>query len=454
VRAAIFLAGRAYSGRRNHAGQFQSSVSSEKPPKRLEFFSNPDLPDWTFGPFRVEPGEGRVLRDGQPVALTPKAFELLVVLLMRQGRLVRREELLSTLWPDTFVDEANLTGTIWAIRKALGQGERWIETVPKHGYRFVGPVQEVRPDLYGKATSTDQRLASIAVLPLVNVSADPEQEYFVDGMTDALIAALAQISALKVISRTTIMRYKGTPARVPEIARELNVDGLIEGTVLRVGNRVRITVQLIHGPTDRHMWAQHYDRPLEDVLAVHRDVARAIAREIQVRLTSDERVRLARTPTSRPDAQEAYLRGRHHWRKFTEDGFCKASEYLRQAIAVDPMFAAAHVALADVHIALGASAVVCPRDAFCGGGRFHATCVGVGSRSRRRPSHVGLRTDVLLGLAGSGGGIRMRTGRRAGIRRDPLPLRALPGHPRAIRRSCRRGRARQKPRSALADDRQ
>jgi TolB-like protein/Flp pilus assembly protein TadD len=209
-----------------------------------------------------------------------------------------------------------------------------------------------------------QRIASLAVLPLVNVSADPDHEYFVDGMTDALIADLAQISALKVISRTTVMRYKGTPVRPPEIGRDLNVDGVIEGSVLRVGNRVRITAQLIHAATDTHMWAQHYDRPLEDVLALHREVARTIAREIHIRVTPDERLRLAHAHRARPDAHELYLRGRHHWRRFTEHGLRRAGEHLRQAIALDPTFAAAHAALADVYIAVGAYGLEPPTDAF------------------------------------------------------------------------------------------
>jgi TolB-like protein/tetratricopeptide (TPR) repeat protein len=339
-------------------------MSSRKSPKVLEFFSKSDLPVWIAGSFRVEPREGRVLRDGRPVALTPKAFDLLVLLMSRHGCLVRREELLSTLWPDTFVDESNLTGAIWAVRKVLGHDRRWIETVPKQGYRFVGPVHEVHPSSKPEPRPTDQRIASIAVLPLANVTADPEQEYFVDGMTDALIADLAQVSALKVISRTTVMQYKGTQARVPEIARALSVDGLIEGSVLRVGARVRITVQMIHAATDTHVWAQSYERRVDDVLAVHRDVARAIAQEIQVRLTPSERVRLARSNVAHPGAHDVYLRGRQHWRRSTEDGLRRAGEYLRQAIVLDPTFAAAHAALADVQIAIGALGVECPKDAF------------------------------------------------------------------------------------------
>ena len=320
-----------------------------------------------FGEFTLDVAERRLTHGRNVIRLSPKAHDVLVLLLRQAGRLVTKNELLSQVWPEACVEEGILTVHISALRRAFGDPPRssgYIETVSGSGYRFVAPVQEVRPFADRLADSTHERITSIAVLPLANVSADLEQEYFVDGMTDALIADLAQISALKVISRTTIMRYKGTQARLPEIARELNVDGVIEGSVLRVGNRVRITVQLIHAATDTHIWAHRYDQPLEDVLAVHCDVARAIAREIQVRVTPAERLRLARTQVRRPDAHEEYLRGRHHWRRFTEDGLRRASEYLRQAIALDSTFAAAHAALADVHIATGAFGIERPAEAF------------------------------------------------------------------------------------------
>ena len=338
-------------------------MSSQKPPKSLESFSNLRQPGWVFGPFRVEPAEGRLLCDDQPVALTPKAFEMLVLLLTRHGRLVSRDELLSTLWPDTFVDEANLTGTIWSIRKALGKSERWIETVPKRGYRFVGTVREVGQDRDRESRSRERRIESIAVLPLVNVSADPDEQYFVDGMTDALVADLAQISALKVISRTTIMRYKDSRVPLKQIAQELGVEGVVEGSVLRVGDQVRITAQLIHAATDVHVWAQRYDRPLRDVLTLQSDVARAIAMAIEITLTPDERARFARTPID-PAATEAYLRARHHWGRVTEEAFCKARDCLSRAIALEPAFARAHALLADVQIALGAFGVVSPIEGF------------------------------------------------------------------------------------------
>ena len=339
-------------------------MSSKKPPKSLEFFSAPQQQTvWLFGPFRVEPAEGRLLCDDQPVALAPKAFEMLVALLTRHGRLATRDELIATLWPDTFVDEANLTGTIWSLRKALGKNERWIETVPKRGYRFVGTVSEVRQSPVPGSGRNDRRIESIAVLPLLNVSADREEQYFVDGMTEALIADLAQIGALKVISRTTIMRYKETQLPLKRIAQELNVEGVLEGSVLRVGDRVRITVRLIHAATDAQVWAQRYDHAVDDVLTLQSEVAHAVAKAIDATLRPDRRLRLSRAPVH-PAAHDEYLRGRHHWSRVTEDGFCKARDCLDRAVALEPTFAAAHAMLADVHIALGAFGVESPSDSF------------------------------------------------------------------------------------------
>jgi len=208
------------------------------------------------------------------------------------------------------------------------------------------------------------RIKSLVVLPLAHQSGDPEHDYFADGMTEALIADLAQISALLVISRTSAMQYRNVHKPLPEIAKELNVDGLIEGSVLRVGERVRITVQLIHGATDAHLWAKSYEGSVRDVFALQSEVARAIAGEIKIRLTPRERLRLARAQQVQPDAHEAYLRGRHYWSKVTEEGFCRALDHLRVAVAIDPSFAMAQAALADVYIALGAFGVLMPKEAF------------------------------------------------------------------------------------------
>jgi TolB-like protein/Tfp pilus assembly protein PilF len=190
-------------------------------------------------------------------------------------------------------------------------------------------------------------IKAIAVLPLTNLSRDTEQDYFTDGMTEALITDLAQISALRVISRTSTMRYKGTDKPLPQIARELNVDALVEGSVLRAGDRVRITAQLIHAATDQHLWAKSYERDLRDILALQSEVARAVADEVQIKLTPQEQARLACSPQVNPAVHEAYLRGRYYWAKGTEQGLRKSIEYFEEAIAKDPSYALAYCGLAD-----------------------------------------------------------------------------------------------------------
>jgi TolB-like protein/Tfp pilus assembly protein PilF/tRNA A-37 threonylcarbamoyl transferase component Bud32 len=208
------------------------------------------------------------------------------------------------------------------------------------------------------------RIRSLAVLPLENLSGDPEQDYFVDGMTDALIADLAKISELRVISRTSMMCYRGTDKSLPEIARELNVDAVVEGSVLRAGNQVRITAQLIHGATDQHLWANSYEHELRDILGLQGEVARAIAQEIQIKVTPQEQARLARAQPVNPEAYEAYLKGRYHWNKRTEEGFRKAIDNFQQAIEIDPNYAAAYSGLADCYSLLADYGILRPDEAY------------------------------------------------------------------------------------------
>ncbi|MGH7595064.1 MAG: protein kinase domain-containing protein [bacterium] len=214
-------------------------------------------------------------------------------------------------------------------------------------------------------TGTPQaKYDSIAVLPLDNLSGDPEQEYFADGMTEALITDLAQISALKVISRTSVMQYKGAKKPLPEIAKELNVDAVVEGSVQRFGDRVKITAQLIEAVTDRHLWAKSYERELRDILALQNEVARAVADEIKVKLTPQEQARLTSTRQVNPEAHEAYLKGRYYWNKRTEEGLKKASEYFHQAIEKDPAYALAYAGLADAYALLGVFEYLPSKDAY------------------------------------------------------------------------------------------
>ena len=366
---------------------------------------------YEFGSFRLDTSEHALLRDGQVVPLEPKVFNLLKVLVQNNGRLLQKEELLKEIWPDSFVEEGNLNRNISTLRKALADdfsGNSYIETVPKRGYRFVASVKEVavngseavgaesvddyfqakdsdllegaakrelRPErtllarrwlvlvgvvglvlgtlLYvlARRRSTDAtrpEIKSLAVLPLQNLSGDPAQEYFADGITEALIGSLAQIRALRVISRTSVMGFKGTQKPLPplpEIARELKVDGVIEGSVQRENGRVKVMIQLIHGPTDTHLWARDYERALTDVLKLQGEMARAIADEIRTQVTPEERTRLASSATINPAAHEAYLLGRYHFWKHIVDDHKRAIDHFERAIQIEPSYAAAHAGL-------------------------------------------------------------------------------------------------------------
>jgi TolB-like protein/Tfp pilus assembly protein PilF/tRNA A-37 threonylcarbamoyl transferase component Bud32 len=222
----------------------------------------------------------------------------------------------------------------------------------------TGQVRKASSGLLG----APEQVRALAVLPLENLSRDPEQEYFAEGLTEALITTLAKIGELRVVSRTSAMQYKGVRKPLREIARELQVDGIVEGTVLRCGERVRISAQLIEAHTDTHLWAESYDRHLRDVLELHTEVARAIAKEIQVTLTPQEQAQFANSKTVDPEAYEAYLKGRYHWNRRSGDGLPKAVRFFQEAISKDPGFAAAYSGLADSLSGLSIFGFVSPSD--------------------------------------------------------------------------------------------
>ena len=223
-----------------------------------------------------------------------------------------------------------------------------------------------RARIFGRAAGfAPGRIESLAVLPLANLSGDASQDYFADGMTEALITELSQLSGLKkVTSRTSVMRYKGGGKAMPQIGQELGVDALIEGSVQRAGDKVGITVQLIHAETDRHLWARSYERDLRDILALEREVARAIADEIQAKVTPAEHVRLITARRVNPEAHEAYLKGRYYWSRWTTEGFQRARQYFEQAIGQDPTYAAAYLGLANSYAVPGIYGVLAPGEAF------------------------------------------------------------------------------------------
>jgi TolB-like protein len=312
-----------------------------------------------FGSFELDMRAGELRKQGIKIKLQEQPLQILAALLEHPGQVVTREELRSRLWPsDTFVDfDHSLNKAINKLREALGdsaENPRFIETLAKHGYRFLRDLQ-----------GSPGQIRSLLVLPLENLSRDPEQEYFADGLTEELITKLAKISALRVLSRTTAMHYKGARKPLPEIARELQIEGIVEGTVLRSGDRIRISAQLIHASTDSHLWAESYERDLQDVLALQSEVARAIANEIQVKITPEEKAQLAPPRQVDREAYEAYLKGRYHLNKRNAEDFRKAVRYFQQAIANDPTYSLAHAGLADSLSIIGFWCLVTP-DEGCG----------------------------------------------------------------------------------------
>jgi TolB-like protein/Tfp pilus assembly protein PilF len=294
-----------------------------------------------FGEFELDTAAGELRRQGSKLRLQDQPLQILQILLQRPGEIVAREELQLKVWPsDTFVDfDHGINNAIKRLREALGDTAdtpRFVETLPRRGYRFIGKIEQETP-----------KFRSLAVLPLDNLSRDSEQEYLADGLTEALITTLAKIGELRVVSRTSSMLYKGVRKPLREIARELDVDAIVEGTVLRAGDRVRITAQLIDPVKENHLWAESYDRHLRDILDLQADVARAIAHEVEVKLTPQEQAQLAQVHPVDPEAYEAYLRGRFHWIKRTREGHIQACQHFQQAIAKDPSCAPAYAGLAD-----------------------------------------------------------------------------------------------------------
>jgi TolB-like protein/Flp pilus assembly protein TadD len=314
-------------------------------------------PGYEFGPYRLDT-VGRSLQcRGKVIALPPKAVDVLAELVKRAGEVVGKKELMETVWPETFVEEANLNQMVFLLRRALGTSNNieYISTVPRRGYRFGGTVRTIEIPC---------RIDSIAVLPLANLSSEPGQEFFSDGITEALITELAKIGSLRVVSRTSVMRYKGTTEPVGQIARALRVRGILEGSVARSGDRLRITVQLIHAGSDQHLWTEVYDASLADVLEVQGRVARDVAAGIRAQLSSDEKARLTVSRKVSPGAYSLYLKGRYFARILTEEGQRKAILHFQKSLQCDPDYAPAYAGLAECLIELAYFFGMNPKKAF------------------------------------------------------------------------------------------
>jgi TolB-like protein/tetratricopeptide (TPR) repeat protein len=313
-------------------------------------------------------------RAGRVLKLERIPMELLILLVEEKGQLVSRDQIIEKIWgKDVFLDNDNsINAAIHKIRQVLKddpEQPRFIQTVTSRGYRFIARVGQDKPEVtisQGRqgAQMAPHEIRAVAVLPLEDHSDDPVRDYFADGMTEALITSLAKIKALRVISRTSAMQYKGARKSLPQIASELNVDAVIEGSVLRSGKRVRIIAQLIHASSDQHLWAETYERDFRDILSLQSEIARQVAHEVKVILTPEERARLGSGRQVKPDAHEAYLKGRYHWNKRTEDSVKKAISYFHQAIDKDPTYAQGYAGLADCYNILGYYNALSPMEAY------------------------------------------------------------------------------------------
>jgi len=360
---------------------------------------------------RVDVSRYELSLNGKRVKLERQPMDLLILFVLKKGELVSREQIIDKLWgKDVFVDvDSSINSAVRKIRTVLGDDPaqpHYLETVVGKGYRFIGEVEVVglppeppadpaktapaapgnrigRALTAGAAVLVVLALAawlgirwrqgvasasgpihSIAVLPLANLSGDPGQEYFADGMTDELTTDLAKIGALRVISRTSAMRYRNAHEPVQQIAQELKVDAVIEGSIARSGNQVRITAQLIDARSDRHLWAESYERDLSDILNVQNTVALEIAHQVRATLTPAEREALAAHNTVVPEAYDAYLRGRKELGKQRQEALRKGLEYFQQAIALDRLYAPAYAGLADSYSLLVNYSALPPLDAF------------------------------------------------------------------------------------------
>ena len=357
----------------------------------------------TFGAYEFSPYSGELRKEGMRVRLEGQPLAILQMLLSRRGELVTRDELQAKLWPgDTFVDfEHSLNAAVKRLRGVLNDSAdqpRYIETLARRGYRFIAPVntteagsehaasvaipsaEQVSRNVYvrrlrlqavvalfvvavavwywrewrhGSTTPAGPVIHSLAVLPLQNLGGDQSQDYFADGMTEELIGRLSRIHGLRVISRTSAMHFKNTQLSVPEIAKMLGVDAIVEGSIVREGRQVRVHAQLIRAATDEHIWTEEYQREYRSLLDVQAEVARSIAEQIEVSLTPEDRARLASTHPVDPEAYENYLKGRYYFNQRTADALNKSIASFQQAIAKDSDYALAYSGLADAYAMLG-----------------------------------------------------------------------------------------------------
>ncbi|MDP9087564.1 MAG: winged helix-turn-helix domain-containing protein [Pseudomonadota bacterium] len=324
----------------------------------------PSPGSYLFGAYRLQFPAGLLYRGQEIAPLPPKAAQVLMVLLENSGEVVSKADLLKSAWQNAVVEEGSLTRTISVLRKVLGtdpDGTNYIATISKRGYRLTVPIR-----VSEKPARAAKEKVLLVVLPFENLSPDPDQEYFSEGLTEEMITQLSRLNPerLGVIARTSAMMFKGTNKRIADIGNELGVNYVLQGSVRRAGNQLRISAQLIRVDDETHVWAKNYARSLGDVLKLQSEVARSIAAEIQIKLTPRGERTLREASGVAPEAYEAYLRGRHSWNKRTEEGMRESIVHYQNAIHLCPEYALAHAGVADSNVMLACRGMVSAKETF------------------------------------------------------------------------------------------
>src|ERR1051325_5864275 len=323
---------------------------------------------YEFGPFRIDLARYLLLRGEESIPLSPKVFETLLYLVQHRGEVGKKDDIINSIWPDTFVEESNLAQNIFLLRRALGEEKnehRYIVTIPGVGYRFVASVKEVAGTQTQPAETSTNRVTSVAVLPFKDLSGEDGDKFLGPGLADALIMRLSSIRDLKVRPTTAVLKFSNVREDPLAIGMELNVDALLDGVYQRDTDKIRVSVQLVSVKSGVTLWAAKFDEKLTDIFTIQDSISEQVVRSLALQLSGDEQRQLKESYTLNPEAFQLFVKGRYFWNQRTTESLKKSLDYAQQAIAVDPAYAPAYVALADSYNLLGAQhCVFTPRDSF------------------------------------------------------------------------------------------
>ena len=314
-------------------------------------------PIYQFGPFQLDIGEGLLKRDGETVQLTRKAFDTLALLVQNSGRVLTKDEMMQSVWPDSFVEEATLAQNIFTLRRVLGESPltaQYIETVPRRGYRFIAEVKQITPP--GPADQKVEQsssLRSIAVLPFKMLTGEDCNQYFGLGMADALITRLSNIRDIVVRPTSAVLKYHNQDQDIYVAGRELKAQLALNGSIQRLDDRIRVTVQLVNVETGASLWAKKFDEQFSDIFSVQDTISEQVVDALTLELTTAQKLRLTKAYTTNSEAYRHYVKGRYMWNKWTEDGFRKSIEAYKEAIELEPAYALPYAGLADAYLSLG-----------------------------------------------------------------------------------------------------